>query len=160
MTANPFEVLLMKLRPKYPKSLEYTARSSWDGLTGCTAYVTDNRKVVIDTPSTYGGKGDGICPDELFVASVLGCLNNTFLDFQRRFEMQLVAIDLSGKAIGEFDGEGYKITGVSIWGEIVVGEDELEAGERCLHLMKKFCHLTRTINGCIPIDYDVSVREE
>jgi uncharacterized OsmC-like protein len=160
MTPTPIEVPLLKLKPRYPESLEYTARSSWDGLTGCTAYVTANRKVVIDTPPTYGGRGDGICPDELFVSSVLGCLNNTFLDFQRRFEMILVSIDLNGKAIAKFDGEGYKIVGISIWGEIVVGEDELETGERCLHLMKEFCHLTRTISGSIPIDYDVSVREE
>jgi organic hydroperoxide reductase OsmC/OhrA len=151
---------MMKLKARYPEILEYTARSSWDGQTGCTAYVTNNRKVVIDTPPTYGGRGDGICPDELFVASVLGCFNNTFLDFQRRFEMELVSLDLNGKATGKFDGGGYKITGISVWGEIVVGEDELETGERCLQLMKEYCHLTRTIIGCLPIDFDVSVREE
>ena len=150
----------MKLKPRYPEILEYAARSSWDGLTGCTAYVTNNRKVVIDTPPIYGGRGDGICPDELFVSSVLGCLNNTFLDFQRRFEMHLIAIDLNGKATAKFNGESYKITSISVWGEIVVGEDELEVGERCLHLMKEYCHLTRTIRESIPIDYDVSVREE
>ena len=157
---RPSEVLLMKMRLRYPETLEYTARSSWDGLTGCTAYVTANRKVVIDTPPTYGGRGDGICPDELFVSSVLGCLNNTFLDFQRRFEMELVSLDLTGKAKAKFDGSGYKVVGISVWGEIIVGKDELETGERCLHLMKEFCHLTRTISGCIPIDYDISVREE
>jgi uncharacterized OsmC-like protein len=159
MTPTPIEVLLMKLRPKYPETLEYTARSSWDGMTGCTAYVTANRKVIIDTPPTYGGRGDGICPDELFVSSILGCLNNTFLDFQRRFEMELTSIDLNGKATAKFDGEGYKIVGVSVWGEIVVGQDELEAGKRCLHLMKEYCHLTRTISGSIPIEYDISIRE-
>lgn len=149
----------MKIRSRYPETVEYTASSSWDGRTGCTAYVTANRKVAIDTPLTYGGRGEGICPDELFVSAVLGCFNNTFLDFQRQFEMELVSLDLNGKATAKFDGGGYKIVGLSVWGEIVVGEDELETGERCLQLMKEFCHLTRTISECIPIDYNVTVRE-
>ncbi|MFW9843659.1 MAG: OsmC family protein, partial [Candidatus Thorarchaeota archaeon] len=100
------------------------------------------------------------CPDELFVSSILGCLNNTFLDFQRKFEMVLKAFTLNGVATAIFDGEGYMITGMKVSGEVVVGEDELQTGERCIELMKEYCHLTRTIKQCLPIEYDITVREE
>ncbi|MFX0107603.1 MAG: OsmC family protein, partial [Candidatus Hodarchaeota archaeon] len=106
-----------------------------------------------------GGAGEGICPDELFVSSVLACLNNTFLDFQRRFEMELISLELSGKATANFDGTGYKIMKIEVWGEILVGEDELDVGERCVHLMKEYCHVSRSLEGCIPIKYDISVKE-
>jgi len=149
----------MRLKSKYPEHLEYHAQSTWDGKTGGTTSAAADRQIVYDTPKTYGGRGEGICPDEIFVSAVLSCLNNTFLDFQRRFEMKLVSLKLKGKATAKFDGEGYKITGVSVSGEIVVGEDELETGARCVELMKKYCHLTRTIQDCIPIEFNLSVQE-
>jgi uncharacterized OsmC-like protein len=152
-------LMRMKLKSKYPKYLEYHAKSKWDGNTGGTVTATDDRTIFYDTPKTYGGQGEGICPDEIFVSAVLGCLNNTFLDFQRRFEMELISLDFEGKATAEFDGEGYKITSLSISCDVVVGEDELETGQRCVELMREYCHLTRTIKSCIPIIYSTSVRE-
>lgn len=150
----------MRVKSKYPESMEYHAKSEWDGKTGGTITTDDGRQIIYDTPKTYAGRGEGICPDEIFVSAVLGCFNNTFLDFQRRFEMELVSFTLDGKAKVVFDGEGYKITGVKVSGEVVVGEDELETGLRCVELMKQFCHLTRTIKECIPLEYDITVREE
>ena len=154
------EQIVMRVKSKYPERMEYNAESTWDGKTGGTITASDDRKIVYDTPKTYAGMGEGICPDEIFVSAVLGCLNNTFLDFQRRFEMELVSFKLSGKATAIFDGEGYKITGFSVIGDIVVGEDELETGQRCAELMQQYCHLTRTIKECIPFEYNISVREE
>ncbi|MHA2377857.1 MAG: OsmC family protein [Candidatus Thorarchaeota archaeon] len=150
----------MKPKSKYPETIDYHAKSVWDGETGCTSYVTDNRKVVIDTPKTYNGRGEGICPDELFVSAILGCLNNTFLDFQRRFEMELLSLELDGQATAEFDGSGYKIARVKVLGEIVVAQGEIDVGERCSELMKEYCHISRSIVSCIPIEYDITVREK
>lgn len=149
----------MKLKSRYPEIIEYNAQSVWDGKTGGTATLSGGRQIVFDTPETYGGRGQGVCPDEMFVAAVLGCLNNTFLDFQRRFEMELTSMELHGKAVAKFDNTGYQITSISIWGEIKVGEDELETGERCVQLAKDYCHLARTIKDCIPFDYDIKVNE-
>lgn len=122
--------------------------------------TSDDRTIVYDTPTTYGGRGEGVCPDELFVSAILGCLNNTFLDFQRRFEMVLISFTLDGTATAIFDGNGYKITGVTVSGEVVVGEDELETGQRCVELMEEYCHISRTIKDCIPFEFNVTVREE
>jgi organic hydroperoxide reductase OsmC/OhrA len=150
----------MKLKSRYPERVEYESDTAWDGQTGCVAAVSNGRKIVSDTPKSYGGRGEGICPDEIFVSSLLSCLNNTFLDFQRRFEMELKALDLSGKAMAEFDGTGYRITGLKISGQIVVGEDDLATGERCVELMKEYCHISRSLDNCIPIEYNIDVREE
>ncbi|NHI84275.1 MAG: OsmC family peroxiredoxin [Candidatus Thorarchaeota archaeon] len=149
----------MKLKAKYPEHIEYQATTNWDGQTGCLGSVSNGRKVVLDTPKTYGGRGEGICPDELFVASLLACLNNTFLDFQRRFELELISLELSGAATADFDGSGYKITGVKVSGTVIVGEDELETGKRCAELMQEYCHLSRTIADCLPMEFDVKVIE-
>ncbi len=150
----------MKIKARYPERVEYQSDTAWDGQTGCVASVSNGRKIVSDTPMSYGGREEGICPDEIFVTSLLTCLNNTFLDFQRRFEMDLKALDLSGMAIAEFDGTAYRITGLKISGQIVVGANELATGKRCTELMKEYCHISRSLESCIPIEYNIDVREE
>ena len=153
-------LIVMRVKSKYPEHMEHHAESEWDGKTGGIITATEGRQIVYDTPKTYDGRDEGICPDEIFVSAVLGCLNNTFLDFQRRFEMELVSLKMHGTTTTIFDGDGYKITGFSVTGEVVVGEDELEAGQRCVELMQQYCHLTRTIKDCIPFEYNISVRED
>lgn len=150
----------MHLKWRYPKLMTFDAESAWDGKTGGTATISEGQKIIFDTPETFGGLGQGMCPDELFVSSILGCLNNTFLDFQRRFDFQLVSMKLQGKATVKFDGTGYAVTGVTISGQIVVEKGELGIGKRCLELMKVYCHLTRTLQNCIPFQFDISVSEE
>ncbi len=110
----------MRTKSRYPEVIEYHATSDWDGKTGGTATVGEGRTIVYDTPTTYGGNGQGICPDEMFVAAMLGCLNNTFLDFQRRFELELISMRLEGKAVARFDSEGYTVTGLQVRDEVVV----------------------------------------
>ena len=149
----------MDLKFRHPKMLTFDAESVWDGKTGGTATISHGRKINFDTPETFGGMGQGMCPDELFVSAILGCLNNTFLDFQRRFDIELVLMHLQGKASVKFDGTGYVITAITISGKIVVEEGELRTGKRCLELMKEHCHLTRTIKDCIPFHFDISVSE-
>ena len=150
----------MRLKSIYPKLITFDAESVWNGKTGGTATISEGHEIIFDTSQTFGGMGQGVCPDELFITAILGCLNNTFLDFQRRFDIQLVLVNLQGKATVEFHETGYLITGITISGKIVVEEGELRTGKRCLELMKEYCHLTRSIQNCIPIQFDVTVSEE
>ncbi|MHA1907128.1 MAG: OsmC family protein [Candidatus Thorarchaeota archaeon] len=147
----------MKTKPKYPETIVYISKAVWDGQTGGTATVTDDREIIFDTPKTYGGGGEAVCPDEMFVSAVLGCLINTFLDFKRKTMLELIDISLNGEATAKFDSEGYQIVGIKVQGKVVVDIDDIEYGERAVEMMKKYCHLTRSIKECIPIEYDILV---
>ena len=149
----------MRIKSRYPEVAEYNAETVWDGGTGGTVLVGEVTKVAFDTPQSYGGRGNGICPDELFVSAVLGCLNNTFLDFQRRYELVLLSLRLQGTATSRFDGQGYSITGIKVSGQVTVGEGDFDAAERCVSLMKEYCHLSRSLKECIPVEYDIKVIE-
>ncbi|MGV9103188.1 MAG: OsmC family protein [Candidatus Thorarchaeota archaeon] len=148
----------MNLKSKYPEKMEYIASTEWDGKTGGTAKLRDN-KLVFDTPKVYGGRGQGLCPYRLFIAGVLGCINNTFLDIQRMSNLNLISFNLHGRLLVQFDGSGYSISTFEITGEVVVAEDDLYLGERCIEQAKKYCPLTRSTKDCIPIEYNISVRE-
>ena len=151
--------LSMRIKSRYPEVVEYSAETVWDGETGGIVLVGGGKEVSFDTPQSYGGRGQGICPDELFVSAVLGCLNNTFLDFQRRYELVLVSLRLQGRATSRFDGQGYRITGIRVSGQVTVGQGDLDAGRRCVDLMKEYCHLSRSLKECIPVEYDIKVTE-
>ena len=139
--------------------MEYIATSRWDGKTGGIATLRES-ELVFDTPKTYGGRGQGLCPYRLFIAGVLGCLNNTFLDVKRRSDLNLISFDLRGKVTVKFDGEGYSLTGFQISGDVVVADGEIEFGERCVETAGKFCPLTRSMKDCIPFEYNIAVKEQ
>lgn len=149
----------MRMKARYPEEMEYKASSKWDGKTGGIATLKE-AELVFDTPETYGGRGQGLCPYRLFIAGVLGCLNNTFLDVKRRSDLNLISFDLKGKLTVKFDGEGYSITGFQISGEVVVADGEFELGERCVEIARTFCPLTRSMKDCIPFEYSIAVKEQ
>ncbi|TXT57780.1 MAG: hypothetical protein BAJATHORv1_10487 [Candidatus Thorarchaeota archaeon] len=146
----------MKVKSKYPEKMEYIAHTEWDGKTGGTAFLR-NGELVFDTPEIYGGREQGLCPYRLFIAGVLGCINNTFLDIQRMANLELVSFKLQGKLLVQFDGSGYSVSKFEITGEVVVPEDDLYLGERCIEQAKKYCPLTRSTKDCIPIEYDIKI---
>ena len=149
----------MRLKSKYPEKMEYIASTEWDGKTGGIAKLRDS-ELIFDTPEVYGGRGQGLCPYRLFIAGVLGCINNTFLDIQRMSGLNLISFKLSGKLFVQFDGEGYSINKFLITGEVVVAEDDLDLGERCIEQAKKYCPLTRSIKDSIPITYEIELTGE
>ncbi len=149
----------MRKKARYPEEMEYIATSKWDGKTGGIAGLRES-ELVFDTPKTYGGRGQGLCPYRLFIAGVLGCLNNTFLDVKRRSDLDLISFDLKGKVTVKFDGDGYSITDFQISGEVVVADGEIEFGERCVEIARTFCPLTRSMKDCIPFEYSIAVKEQ
>jgi uncharacterized OsmC-like protein len=146
----------MRLKSKYPEKMEYVAHTEWDGKTGGIAKLRDS-ELVFDTPEIYGGRGQGLCPYRLFIAGVLGCINNTFLDIQRMSGLELISFKLDGKLTVQFDGEGYSISKFLITGEVVVPEDDIFLGERCIENAKKYCPLTRSVKNSIPIVYEIEL---
>ncbi|MHA1881806.1 MAG: OsmC family protein [Candidatus Thorarchaeota archaeon] len=150
----------MKIKPKYPELMEYIADTEWDGMTGGTATLRE-AELIFDTPTTYGGRGQGLCPYRLFIAGVLGCINNTFLDIKRMSNLDIVSFKLHGHLSVKFDGEGYSISKFQVTGEVVVAdEDDLFLGERCMEQAKKYCPLTRSIKSSVPIEYNIVIKSE
>jgi uncharacterized OsmC-like protein len=150
----------MKIRTKYPETMEYIAHTEWDGMTGGTAKLRES-ELIFDTPEVYGGRGQGLCPYRLFIAGVLGCINNTFLDIKRMSNLDLVSFVLHGHLYVKFDGEGYTISKFEITGKVVVAdEDDLYLGQRVIEQAKKYCPLTRSIKDSVPIEYDITLESK
>jgi len=147
----------LSFRPKYPKHLEFNVDVKWNGTHGGIVKTKEGHCVEFAIPDTFGGQGNAFCPDELFAASVAGCLMNTFLHTRERLGLDMEAFSLQVQVDVEFEHGRYQITKVIVEGTLVIDENDMELGEECLRIAKDYCHISRSLVSCIPIEYLISI---
>ena len=114
--------------------------------------------VEYDTPREYEGEEIAPCPDQLFLTSIAGCLNNTFLYYKKALGAETLDLNISAEAELElFDPIGYRITQISIDMRISSLQDYVEINRRCAERAKEYCHLTRSIESAIPIKFNLTM---
>lgn len=144
-------------RPKYPKHLEFNVDVNWNGIQGGAAKTKEGHCVEFAIPKMFGGQGKAFCPDELFAASVAGCLMNTFLHTREQLGLEIEKFSLQTRVDVDFENERYQITKVKVQGTLVIDENDTELGEECLRIAKDYCHITRSLVACIPIEYRITI---
>jgi organic hydroperoxide reductase OsmC/OhrA len=140
------------------RNLTYKIEVVWDGLSGGEVKTRNSNVVKLDMPPEFGGEGKYLCPDEIFISAVGGCLLTTFLYFKRKRNLNLDGINVLVKGNVDLVGaEGYRITGIEAVLQILVKkEDEAEA-KKCADLALNYCHITRTLEKAIPIKTSVKI---
>ena len=146
----------MRLKEK----LHYHAYSKWNKETGGTADA-GNFQIPFDMPEEYGGKETAPCPDQLFLASLTGCLMNTFLYYQRVMGADTLDIKVDADAeITLKNPHGYRMTGIEIRITIQSDEENLELNRKCAENARDFCHLTKSIEPSIPLTVKIVLNEK
>lgn len=141
------------------EKLHYHAYSSWDKKTGGTA-DTGNFAVSFDTPEDYEGNETAPCPDQLFLASLTGCLMNTFLYYKNQLGAETMDIKVDADAeITLRTPYGYRITSIDFRITINSDEDNLELNQTCAERARDYCHLTKSIETAIPLTIDISIND-
>ena len=149
--------MILYSRPKYPKHLEFNVNVKWNGSQGGIVTTKEGHCVEFAIPETFGGQGKAFCPDELFAASIAGCLMNTFLHTRERLGLEMEAFSIHSQVKVAFEHGRYQITKVIVDGTLVIDENDTELGEECLRIAKDYCHITRSLESCIPIEYLISI---
>ncbi|MBT3285354.1 OsmC family protein [Candidatus Bathyarchaeota archaeon] len=137
--------------------LSYEAEAQWDKETG--GEVTSNGfKVGFDTPSEYGGNERHPCPDQLFLASITGCLMNTFLYYRSHLGAETEDIKITAEAEIELVNPiGYRIKGIDAHIQVWSSEEEADLNRTCAERARDYCHLTKSIDDAIPLKVQVTV---
>ena len=146
----------MRLKERH----HYTAEAQWDKETG--GKVTANGfKVSFDTPEDYGGNERHPCPDQLFLASITGCLMNTFLYYRSHLGAETEDIKISAEAeIQLLNPHGYRIKGMNTHIQVWSTEDEADLNRTCAERARDYCHLTKSIEEAIPIKVSITVHDD
>ena len=139
--------------------LHYTAEALWDKETGGEV-ATNGFKVSFDTPEDYGGRERHPCPDQLFLASITGCLMNTFLYYRSHLGAKTEDIKINAKAeIQLLNPNGYRIKGIYAHIQVWSIEEEVDLNRTCAERAQDYCHLTKSIEEAIPIKVTITVHE-
>ena len=105
----------------------------------------------MDMPIRFGGKGRYMCPDELFLSSVAGCLLTTFLYFRKRLDVLLEGFEISIDGKLHARSEGYRMSEIKVTVFAKTKKNDEIGVRRCIKLAEEYCHITRTIERVIPI---------
>ncbi len=132
--------------------LKFRIEIKWDGKTGASMRTESGRSLTIDTPKKFGGFGEGVCPDELFLASVSGCVLTTFLWFTRKRGVQIKDMSLEAESDVELVKGVYSLKGIKIRVEVEAPKEHVEGARKCLDLAIRYCHISRSIEHCVPVD--------
>ncbi len=150
----------MKVKPSVKEELEYVVEFKYDGDMVFT--VTDNKgaQVTVTSDPLFGGLEEYLCPDELFVASIVGCIVFTFLFILRRMHVKVEDLRARGRSRLRLSRFGYIIEEVNIEIEVSSGECSKNRIIEALRLAEKYCHVTKCIDRSVTkINISYNVRE-
>ena len=138
------------------QSSEYQVGVFWDKQTGCKIHIKEHPAISIDLPIKYGGRGRNPCPPELFFASLGSCFLGTFLTFQKKLQLQDLAVSVQGSVdpiISGIDQGKYAITGIEIYVYAKVEGDQDEKGiaDDCIRLTEEHCPIAFALRKSVPI---------
>jgi uncharacterized OsmC-like protein len=142
------------------KKLHYEASAKWDKETGGTVDV-DGFNVTFDTPRDHGGNETAPCPDQLFLASLTGCLVNTFLYYKTHLGAETRDLKVNAEAEIELTNPlGYRMTGIIFEIHVWSDEENNDLNVICAERARDYCHLTKSIEQAIPIKIEITIHKD
>ena len=75
------------------KNLTYSAEAKWDHKTGGVVQLEEFTQY-FDTPNDHGGNQTAPCPDQLFMASLAGCIINTFNYYREMLGVETIDVSV------------------------------------------------------------------
>jgi organic hydroperoxide reductase OsmC/OhrA len=134
------------------KKMEFRADLTWDGKSGGEVALGRGSKLRIDLPKEFGGEGKYLCPDELFISAIGGCLLTTFLNMRGKLKFNLGDLRIIVNGDVQSKGpEGYRVTGLRVNLSVETDSEGEAQARKCIEMTEKFCHITRSVEKAIPI---------
>jgi uncharacterized OsmC-like protein len=142
------------------RHLHYAAEAEWDHETGGTAKL-DGFTQRFDTPCEHGGNETAPCPDQLFTASLAGCIIDTFNYYRMMLEAETIDFKVNVSMDIELtDTEGYRVTGIDIYVQVWSDQENKELNQRITERATQYCHLTKSIESAIPTATKITLHVE
>jgi organic hydroperoxide reductase OsmC/OhrA len=110
----------------------------------------------IGAAAEFGGGGQGLNPEEMFVAAINSCLMNTFLYFTQKFKIETLSYNSQASGQLEKQSDGFRFTNVEVQAKVQLPEGKFtEKTRQAGSLAKKYCLVSRSV-AC-PVDYHLEI---
>ena len=116
-------------------------------------------EIDVESAAEFGGSGQGLNPEEMFVAAINGCLMNTFFYFTQKFKIETLSYNSQASGQLEKQSDGFRFTSVEIRAKVQLPKGEFtEKIQEAGHLAEKYCLVSKSV-AC-PVDYQLEVEIE
>jgi organic hydroperoxide reductase OsmC/OhrA len=110
----------------------------------------------IGAAAEFGGSGQFLNPEEMFVASINACLMNTFFYFTQKFKIEILSYNSQASGQLEKQSDGFRFTNVEVRAKVQLHEEKFaEKTQEASGLAEKYCLISRSV-AC-PVNYQVEI---
>ena len=138
---------------------DFTVNLAWEKDKEGTLTARKNPHLPVATPPDFGGPEGVWSPEELFVASVAGCLMSTFLYFVERVGVPVAAYSsVSTGSLAKTPG-GLRFANIDVAIHATVPNEEAAKRAEALHLKEKleqYCPVSTALNCPVRVTLDLA----
>jgi organic hydroperoxide reductase OsmC/OhrA len=110
----------------------------------------------IGTAPEFGGSGQNLNPEEMFVAAINSCLMNTFFYFAQKFKINILSYNSQASGQLEKQSDGFRFTNVEVQAKVQSPEEKFtEKIQEAGHLAEKYCLISRSVS--CPVNYQLEI---
>ena len=138
----------------------YTTRVSLFEPKKATLSGPDNLSMVISAPPEFQGEPGNWTPENLFVASIEGCLLTTLLYFTRKKKLNLILYESRAEGVVEKTEKGLLFTSITVEATLDLqnASDPGKAAEDLAYLAEKYCLVSNSVQ--CPIHFKLGLKKE
>lgn len=138
---------------------DFTVNLAWDKDKEGTLTARTNPHLPVATPPDFGGPEGVWSAEELFVASVAGCLMSTFLYFAERVDVPVAAYSSVSTGRMEKTPGGLRFTSIDVTIRVTVPDEEARQRAAPLRLrekIEKYCPVSTALNCPVRVTLDLA----
>ncbi len=110
----------------------------------------------IGAAAEFGGSGQGLNPEEMFVAAINSCLMNTFFYFTQKFKIETLSYNSQASGQLEKQSDGFRFTNVEVKAKVQLTEEKFaEKTQEAGQLAEKYCLVSKSV-AC-PVNYQLEI---
>jgi len=107
----------------------------------------------------FGGNGQNLNPEEMFVAAINSCLMNTFFYFAQKFKIETLSYNSQASGQLEKQSDGFRFTNVEVKAKVQLPEDKFtekiqEAGQ----LAEKYCLVSKSVACSVNYQLEIEIK--
>jgi len=110
----------------------------------------------IGAAAEFGGSGQGLNPEEMFVAAINSCLMNTFFYFTQKFKIEILSYSSQASGQLEKQSDGFRFTNVEVRAKVRLPEEKFaEKTQEAGQLAEKYCLVSKSVT--CPVNYQLEI---
>ena len=140
------------MEAKKYKSFRYTNTLTWEQARRGKSSAPGKPPMEIGSPPEFKGEPGVLCPEELLVAALNGCLMLTFIALAQSKGVQFVAYESAAEgSLENVDGK-FLITEVSVQPNVVLKSDrDLEIARTIMDQVEEHCFISNSIKAKVKL---------